>query len=419
MISRLRALVVFAALLCAPRAAFANGRFPASNAVVFSPADEHTVMVRVTFGLLVSHDDAKSWRWICERAIGFSGLEDPTYVVTKSGAIVAGLFDGIRVSRDGGCTWDRVTVDARVFADLATRSDGAIIALSSSYDRHSDAGSLYKSQLYISTDDAKTFTPIGAKLDETLLAETVDVAPSDPKRFYISAVRGVDSTRKGVLLVSNDSGAHWTERAFDLEGKELAPFIAAVDPQHADRMFLRTSAAAASPTRLVVTEDAAKTYRKLYDAKGPLLGFALAPDGSIHIGGPDDGLLGGPIDALKSESKLKVQCLAQNGNTLWACSNEASGFIAGSGSPLTARLHLKDIAAPLECPNVTKECAGDFAKLRSDFGLDDTSDAAPTPAKELEVAHPDSVSRSPMIWILGIAALVFGILFARSRMKNR
>ena len=422
--------LVLAAVLLASGEASANGRFPASNAVVFSPADEHTVMVRVTFGLLVSHDDAKSWKWVCERAIGFSGLEDPTYVVTKSGAIVAGLFDGLRISRDGGCSWDRVAVDARVFTDLTTRSDGAIIALSSSYDRHSDAGSLYKSQLYISTDDAHTFTPLGARLDDALLGETVDVAPSDPKRIYISAVRGVDGTRKGVVLVSTDSGAHWTERPFELAPKELAPFIAAIDPKRADRVFIRTSALPASPTRLLLTDDAGKAYRKLLDAKGPLQGFALGEDGAtLHVGGPDDGLLGGTIEpaAFKQESALKVQCLARNGSTLWACSNEASGFIAGSGSPLTARLHLADIGGPLACPAdslVTKECANDFVKLRNDLGLDDVPkgagarDAGPIPTKELEVNHPDSVTHSPLVWIVAIAVLVGGVLFARSRRRR-
>src|SRR4051794_38067835 len=122
------AIAVFAFALLAARSGQANGRFPASNAVVFAPADDDAVFVRVTFGLLVSRDKARSWRWICERAIGFSGLEDPSYVVTKSGAIVAGLFDGIRVSRDGGCSWEVVSTDARVFVDLTTSADGAILA---------------------------------------------------------------------------------------------------------------------------------------------------------------------------------------------------------------------------------------------------------------------------------------------------
>lgn len=337
-------------------------------------------MVRVTFGLLVTHDGGTSWRWICERAIGFSGQQDPPYVVTKSGAIVAGLYDGLRVSRDGGCSWESVKTDAGVFVDLTTRSDGAVVALASGYERHTEAGIQYKTQLFVSTDDAQSFVPLGPRLDPALFAETVDVAPSDPSRIYISAVRGVDAVRAGTLLVSSDGGQHWTERKVALETKELAPFIAAVDPKRAERIFLRTSASPDSATRLLVTDDAGRTYRKLLGAKGPLRGFALSPDGAtLHVGGPDDGLFSGRVaeGELVQTSKLNVQCLGRSGDVLWACSNEASGFTAGTtrdgGGTFEARLHLRDIAGPIACgaeTAVAKECGGAWKTLASELGLD-------------------------------------------------
>lgn len=359
----------------------ANGRFPASNGVVFSPGNEDVVLVRATFGLLVTKDRGRSWSWICERAIGFSGPEDPSYVVTRSGAIVAGLFDGLRVSRDGGCSWEPVKTDATVFVDVTSRADGAVIALASSYDRHGDGGSLYKTQLWISKDDARSFAPLGPRFDPSLLAETVEVAPGDPSRIYVSAVRGADATREGVLLVSRDAGSHWTEHPAKLGEKELAPFIAAVDPKRADRVYVRTSASPENPTRLLVTDDAGKSYRTLLGAKGALLGFALAPDGAtVHAGGPDDGLFTGAADAreLSPMSKLKVQCLARAGEVLWACSSEASGFVVGT-SPAGAawfepRLHLRDIAGLLACgagTAVAKECGVDWRKLRTDLGIND------------------------------------------------
>ena len=70
---------LFAASSLVAPDAHANGRFPASNAVFFSPKDPDTQFVRVTFGLLGTRDAGKHWGWVCERAIGFSGLEDPTY----------------------------------------------------------------------------------------------------------------------------------------------------------------------------------------------------------------------------------------------------------------------------------------------------------------------------------------------------
>ncbi len=447
-------LVILASL--APRDARANGRFPASSAVVFSPVSDDHVLVRVTFGLLVTRDRGASWRWICERAIGFSGPEDPTYVITKTGAIVAGLFDGLRATRDGGCTWEAVKTDAKVFVDVTERRDGAIIALASSYDRHSDSGSLYKSQLYVSADDAKSFTPLGARMDPTLLAESVEVAASDPQRLYVSAVRGDGADRRGVLLVSTDAGVHWIERPVAMEG-QLAPFIAAVDAKRADRVYIRTAASPENPTLLLVTDDAGKTYRKLLGAKGPLLGFALSPDGkTIHAGGPDDGLFAGGADAkeLSQVSKLRVQCLGHWKDTLWACSSEAGGFVAGTapalgdgggdargdggGPAFQARLHLNDIGGPLQCATasaVAKECATDWQKLASDLGIGDAkangdakgdagaarnaSDAGVPSAANAETREA-ALGRDRGVWLAAVAALLGAAIFlVRSRRAKK
>ncbi len=428
--------------LLASAPARANGRFPASNAVAFSPTEPNTALVRTTFGLLATKDAGKTWGWICERAIGFSGLEDPSYTITKNGTIVAGLFEGIRVSHDGGCTWEAVPTEGyTVFIDTTLRSDGAVLALASGYDKHGDAGILYKSQIFVSTDDGKTFAKLGKELDPTLLAESLEVAASDPKRVYVSAVRGDAAPRQGVLLVSTDGGTKWIERKIESEGKELAPFIGAVDPKRPDRVFLRTSASPEHPTRLLVTDDAGKTFRSMLAAKGPLVGFALSPDGkTVNAGGPDDGLWGGATSApeLAKVSDLKVQCLGRShAGALWACSNEAQGFVAGvstdDGAKFAPRLHLTDIAGPLECAHgtsVAKECTTEWAKLRSqlgfvpeamttDGGVPDAGRAAAAPNPKLEGPKPTGLTTTQwLIGAAGLAVLVFLLVSVKKKTKD-
>ena len=53
-------LAVLGLMLGAPSPARANGRFPESNQLVFSAQEPDLVLLRVTFGLLVSHDRAGS-----------------------------------------------------------------------------------------------------------------------------------------------------------------------------------------------------------------------------------------------------------------------------------------------------------------------------------------------------------------------
>jgi len=373
--------IALIAVMLAGRAG-ANGRFPASNAVILPRGGSPLVLVRTTFGLVVSADGGAHWRWICERAIGFSGQEDPTYVVTRQGTIVASLFDGVRVSRDGGCTWERPALgDAgrEVFVDVTEGSDGTVLALTSGYDHRTDAGSAFRTQLYVSKDDARTFAPVGKPLDPSLLAETVDIAPSDPSRIYISAVRGDAPPRAGALLVSTNGGARFTEHAVPLDPHERSLYIAAVDPARSDRVWLRTTAGPEQSTRLVVAEGA--KLRVAMRATGPISGFALAPGGDgFFAGGPDVGLRRGSAAGEaepSSRSPLRVQCLARRGEALWACSSESSGFVAGvstdDGASFEARLHLAGMDGPLECPagsSVAAQCGADaWARLRGELGL--------------------------------------------------
>ncbi|HUS28640.1 MAG TPA: hypothetical protein VMZ53_09025, partial [Kofleriaceae bacterium] len=108
---RWASVAVAAAVLAAPLAAHANGRAPLTNGITFKPGDDQSIYLATTFGLLVSHDDGCTFRWICEQNIGYGGQWDPKYAIATDGTIFATTFEGLRISRDGGCSFTTATAD--------------------------------------------------------------------------------------------------------------------------------------------------------------------------------------------------------------------------------------------------------------------------------------------------------------------
>lgn len=379
--------VAAASLLASPREAKANGRFPESNQIFLSPKDPQEMLLRTTFGFLVSKDRGGKWEWVCEQAVPLSGSEDPMVAITPSGNIVATTFQGLGVSTNDACDWTFAGGDlaSQVFIDLTgDPNDGKrVVVFASSYDHQDqDGGIFFISKLWQTNDEGASFELLGPALDPTLLGYTVDLTKSDPDRIYVSAVRNPGVDIKAFLLVSKDRGKTWTESPIALEGDERSVFIAAVDPNDADRLYLRTSSGTDGPSRLLVSKDGGATFETVYRAKGPLLGFALTPDGSkVYIGGQADGILAASTAdfAFAQKSNIEVQCLKLAEDGLWACSTEKSGFIVGlskdEGVTFEKKTHFCDIAGPLSsCGPGTKvvtECASRWPPQQSLLGCGD------------------------------------------------
>lgn len=354
-------LVALALALTCP-SAFANGRYPATNSFVFSPNDPDQWILRVTFGLLVSRDHGKSWDWVCERALGIVGDEDPMYAVMPSGAILTSTLRGVAVTRDGMCTFPVLTaLGARAFVDLTSRAAAAnevIVLASPRVGDAADGSPLYDSELLETADDAQTFTSLGTPFpDRSFSGETVDIAPSDRERLYVTGVKNKGlETRTARLFTSRNRGKTWTSIEVPLEGSETGLFIAAVDPQTADRVYLRTSNGFELPTRLIVSDDGGNSIRTIFTAKSPLGGFATSPDGKrVWVGSSLDGLHAASTGdfVFSQRSRIEIQCLAVSPDGgLLACSNERHGFVAGvstdDGATFEPILRFCNIRGPLQ-----------------------------------------------------------------------
>jgi MYXO-CTERM domain-containing protein len=370
----------------------ANGAFPQASQLVVAPNDPTFIVMRTTFGVLVSHDAGDTWDWVCERAVGYSDATAPMLGLLASGTVLVASFDGLFQSSDVGCSWAMAAIDKQAVDLTVDKSNPhAAIVMTSAFDSSNDAGeSLFRNKLFATKDDGAHWAPYGVGLDPIVLVETVDIAPSDPHRVYVSGVRssGPD-TAIGVMLTSTDDGAHFTASTIDFTPGEKGVFIAAVDPTDADRVYVRTEGNQGS--RLLVSDDGAKTFKTAFTGAGKMLGFALSPDGSkVFLGGPADGVQTASRDDLTftQRAKIQVQCLMTSGTKLYACSNEASGFVIGTstddGETFTAKLHLSCVRGPLACPatSVTGQCAVDFPALQERLGgqcVTGTKDAGPLP----------------------------------------
>jgi photosystem II stability/assembly factor-like uncharacterized protein len=343
-------------------AARANGRYPASNQIVFAPSDPNVVVVRGTFAILISHDHGSTWRALCEDALGLPSnvVEDPTLALTSSAflAALASPAPGLDVSNDLGCNWSCIggPLAGQGVVDLAVRPNApsAAVALTLNYVQ-SDAGVAQLSQVFESQDDGASWTGLGVPLDPTLLVTTVDVTATDAHRLYVSGTRGYGSSRTASLLVSSDDGATWTDHAAPFQASmESGLYIGAIDPTDATRVYLRT---AGNQSRLLVTTDGGATFQvAALPLTGQMTGFALSSDGStIYAGSVEDGLFVARRSDMNFQNVLHVhvRCLATHGAELWACLDEPGGVIAGlstdDGATFAPRLYRNGFEGPIAC----------------------------------------------------------------------
>ncbi|WP_437282078.1 hypothetical protein WME90_16400 [Sorangium sp. So ce375] len=345
--------------------ASANGRFPAAGLIASHPSDPSRLMVRATYGLLATLDGGERWRWICESVVGFGGNEDPMLAFLADGTIIAGVFDGLSASKSGGCDWSFVPGDlqGRYVIDLsADRGDPsrAVLVVSTGL-----GAGRFLTQLWETSDDADSWTKAGVDLPEDFLAHTVDAAPSDRARVYVSGRYGAPDY-VGALQRTDDRGATWERLDIPGSDDKRLPFLGAIDPVDPDVVYVRLDG---DPTdALLVSKDGGRSFTTAFESAGDLLGFALSPDGAtVIVGGPQDGIWRAPAASLEFEkiSDIGARCLTWTAEALFACGDEfADGFTVGrssdGGESFSALLHLDGLCGPLECApesGVASTCA--------------------------------------------------------------
>lgn len=378
-------------VVAAPATAAANGRYPAAGLLVVDPSDPEHVLVRATYGVLTTQDHGGEWRWICEGAVGFGGYEDPMLGILADGTHVAGLFAGLSSSRDGGCDWTLAggDLEGRYVVDLSVeRGDPsrAVLTLSNGV-----SGGQFLTQLWETTDSGASWAQAGVDLPSDFLSLTVDAAPSDPARVYVSGRFGPPGYQ-GAILRTSDRGQTWEPLEIPGSDDTHLPFLGAIDPADPDVIYVRLDGAAEMPgqtsDRLIVSKDGGQTWTTAFEGLGDLLGFALSPDGSaVAVGGPDDGLWRAPTASLAFErvADVGVRCLTWTDRGLYACGDEfRDGFVVGlssdEGASFAPLLHLDGLCGPLVCDaasGVASLCEDQWGATQLTIGSTDCSASGP------------------------------------------
>jgi len=361
------------AWLLGSAAALANGRYPSAQQLLTDPSDDNRLWLRATYGVLTSGDAGTSWSWICEPAVGYGSGEDPSLAVSGDGTALAGAVEGLFATTDHGCTWTAIAeLGSYIVDDLATESNPAVVLALANVVK---PNGVYELTVFRSDDSGHHFAAVGTPLAGDLYGRTLDAAPSDSSRLYVTAHPMVEAGRtdggsgspaadagttgpSAIFLVSRDAGATWDQRPIPgLSGDDDA-FIAAVHPTNPDVVFVRVRGPEVKSgfvqSKLLYTGDAGTTWREIFNAPADMLGFALASGGGTALVGlgdthdplglrpVDPNALGvyhasGPDFTFGRGLSGQVGCLAATAAGLFVCgAHESEGFELGLSHDLGA-----------------------------------------------------------------------------------
>ncbi|WP_438018032.1 MYXO-CTERM sorting domain-containing protein [Sorangium sp. So ce315] len=360
------ALLLAAALAALPSPAAANGVFPSADQIVFDPADPARAVARMTYGVLTTRDGGASWRWICEGAVGYDDAAGraPPIAAAAGGRVLAALDDGLAVGAEGGCAWaGAAELAGQVVVDVSVRQgDPSHVVAIAAGDRPT---------LWASRDGGARWASVGAPLPAGFLARTVDIAPSDPRRVYVSGLASGGGPVKGVIARSLDGGETWETAAVPGSTTAREPYIAGVDPRDADVLYVRIASA---PGRLFASTDGGATFAPVFETQGFVRAFAISPDGAaVAVGSDVDGVFRAPSSTLVFErvSGVAPRCFTWTETGLYACASEfLDGFTIGrsldGGATFEPLLRQACIRGPLECAASTRvgaRCATDWPRI--------------------------------------------------------
>ncbi len=437
--SRTMRCLVAALVLCgAVPSAFANGRAPGTSTINFEQGNEQRIAAGMTFGLLLSEDGGASWRWMCEAAVKYGGQYDPDYAYTSSNALFATTFDGSLVNRNG-CEFELTPHGNKFVSAVSQGPDGALYtALAQPANPTvNDPGD---SAIYKSTDNGLTFPTSAAPGQVNDWWNSVEVAPSDPNRVYLSGYRLMPPGRTFLVFRSDNGATSWTPiQTTGITTTDNSTIdIVGISRTNPDHVYARVSFQDPNEFSDAIfgSVDGGMSWTLLKSVRD-MVSFVVRANGDLVIGTQNAGSFvsrapsnGAAWEALPSAPH--INCLVENAaGEVWACTQNYGGTIPGDGAGImkttdlvtwSAVLRYEDIQSPVTCDGSTIQksmCEPLWCGLRMQLKIASTVIGCPaelldgTATKSSGCCDTGNNTSAPVL--LGFGALVAATLLKRRR----
>lgn len=353
--ARASALVV-AALGATP--VHANGRLPSIISIHPRPGSEDLALWS-TWGFLVARGE-RSFRWMCENALKVGGAFDPDIVFRADGSIVITTFEGVLVNKDG-CTFEPTGLGAKFISQIAEGPDGALYAAAV----EATDGAIYKS-----TDGGSTFPSKYSPGQPNDWWESLEVAPSNALRLYLTGFRFAAGSKTPLVFRSDNGGASFAAvtapQADTVTVSDTS--IVGIGRQNPDLVFAKVTYALGATTqadRIYRSTDAGATWTAVLTAPTALSAFEVRRDGTVVATTVSNGAWSSSDNGATFTAfspGLQVSCLEElEDGTLLACGQNYEPDFMAVASSTDARSWSKvfrfaEAAGPVDCAVGTLQC---------------------------------------------------------------
>lgn len=361
--------LAIAVVVAATGLAHANGRPANTSTINFRQGHDQDIAAGMTFGMVISHDGGTTWRWMCEKAILYGGLYDPDYVYNPSGALFATTFDGSLVTRDG-CAFQPTQFGKKFFSTITQGPNGALYMAAA--DVADPMGNPGDAKIYKSTDNGLTFPTSATAGVINDWYNSIEVAPSDPTRVYLSGYRLTAGLRSFQIYKSVNGGTSFTPVTSNTftTSENSSIDIVGIKNGAPDTLFVRVSLQSGDIGDAIWRSDnGGGTWTKIFE-KPEEISFVVRKNGDLVAATRTLGTFvsPGPTNPplVAVPGAPHINCLAENSaGELWACTRNYSTMNMpsdGAGIMKTTNLASwtkvlvdQDILGPVECAAGTRQ----------------------------------------------------------------